>query len=61
LRNGALQGAFLISTAAFAGLVVEGFVVDTDHWRHFFIVMGCIWGLADATPPVIDTSRRRDD
>jgi O-antigen ligase len=61
LRNGALQGAFLITTAAFAGLVVEGFVVDTDHWRHFFIVMGCIWGLADATPPVIDTSRRRDD
>jgi O-antigen ligase len=61
VRNGALQGAFLISTAAFAGLVVEGFVVDTDHWRHFFIIMACIWGLADAEPPVIDTSRRRDD
>jgi O-antigen ligase len=61
VRNGALQGAFLISTAAFAGLVVEGFVVDTDHWRHFFIIMGCIWGLADAKPPIIDTSRRRDD
>jgi O-antigen ligase len=61
VRNGALQGAFLISTAAFGGLVVEGFVVDTDHWRHFFIIMGCIWGLADAKPPIIDTSRRRDD
>ncbi len=61
VRNGALQGAFLIATAAFAGLVVEGFVIDTDHWRHFFILMGCIWGLADAEPPVLDTSRRRDD
>jgi O-antigen ligase len=60
-HNGALQGAFLISTAAFAGLAVEGFVVDTDHWRHFFLMMACIWGLADAAPPLIDPSRRRDD
>jgi hypothetical protein len=50
LSNGALQGGFVVATAAFAGLVVEGFVIDSDHWRHFFIVMACIWGLAD-TPP----------
>ncbi len=55
----ALQGPFLIATAAFAGLVFEGFVIDSDHWRHFFIVMGCIWGLADATVPSIDNRRRR--
>lgn len=60
-HNGALQGAFLVSTAAFAGLAVEGFVVDTDHWRHFFLIMACIWGLADAAPPLIDPARRRDD
>lgn len=61
LVNGALQGGFLVATAAFAGLVFEGFVIDTDHWRHFFILMACIWGLADAAPPIIDPSRRRDD
>lgn len=61
LVNGALQGGFLVATAAFAGLVFEGFVIDTDHWRHFFILMACIWGLADAAPPLIDPSRRRDD
>ena len=31
--------------AAFVGLVVEGFVIDTDHWRHFYVVTGLMWGL----------------
>jgi hypothetical protein len=35
--------------AAFVGEVVEGFVIDTDHWRHFFLLLGMIWGLAAAT------------
>lgn len=60
-RNGVLQGPFLIAATAFAGVAFEGLVVDTDHWRHFFILMGCIWGLADAVPPVLDPSRRRGD
>lgn len=60
-RNGVLQGPFLIATTAFAGVAFEGLVVDTDHWRHFFILMACIWGLADAVPPRLDPSRRRGD
>jgi len=35
--------------AAFVGEVAEGFVIDTDHWRHFFLLLGMIWGLAAAT------------
>ncbi len=61
MLNGALQGGFVVASAAFAGVVFEGFVIDTDHWRHFFILMACIWGLADAREPEIDTSRRKDD
>ncbi|MEQ1578170.1 MAG: O-antigen ligase family protein [Hyphomicrobium sp.] len=57
----ALQGPFVIASAAFAGLVVEGLVIDSDHWRHFFIFMGLIWGLADAPPPALHASRRRTD
>lgn len=49
-RRTALQGPIVIATAAFAGLVFEGFVIDTDHWRHFFIVMALVWGLVDADP-----------
>lgn len=59
--NGALQGGFIVASAAFAGVAFEGFVIDSDHWRHFFILMACVWGLADARAPEIDSSRRRDD
>ena len=60
-RPTALQGPFLIASAAFAGLVVEGFIIDSDHWRHFFIFMGLIWGLADAELPAFAGARRRSD
>ncbi len=48
LRIDARQGLFAVATAAFIGLLVEGLVIDSDHWRHFFIVLGLIWGLSDA-------------
>jgi O-Antigen ligase len=35
--------------AAFVGEVAEGFVIDTDHWRHFFLLLGMVWGLYAAT------------
>jgi len=35
--------------AAFVGEVCEGLIVDTDHWRHFFLLLGLIWGLTTAT------------
>jgi len=43
-------GAYLIAAfAAFFGTVAEGFVIDTDHWRHFYLLLGLIWGLSVAT------------
>jgi O-antigen ligase len=35
--------------AAFVGVAAEGMVIDTDHWRHFYLLIGLIWGLAIAT------------
>lgn len=35
--------------AVFVGEVGEGVIIDTDHWRHFFLMLGLIWGLAVAT------------
>ncbi len=61
LRRTALQGPFLVAVAAFAGVAVEGAVIDSEHWRSFFILMACVWGLADAPRPVLDPSRRRED
>ncbi len=40
---------FLIAVfSTFVGIVGEGFIVDTDHWRHFYLLMGLIWGLSVA-------------
>ena len=35
--------------AAFVGEAAEGFIIDTDHWRHFFLLLGLVWGLSAAT------------
>jgi len=35
--------------ATYVGLVFESFIIDTDHWRHYYLVLGIVWGLATAT------------
>ena len=41
---------FLIATyLPFLMLVLEGLLVDVDHWRHFYLLLGAVWGLAAAT------------
>jgi O-antigen ligase len=39
------QSLLIAAYAALSGQVIEGFVVDTDHWRHVFVLMGLVWGL----------------
>lgn len=34
--------------ATFLPLSLEGFIVDTDHWRHFFLIAGLLWGMSAA-------------
>jgi len=42
--------AYLIAAyAGFVGEAFEGLIVDTDHWRHFFLLLGMTWGLTAAT------------
>lgn len=48
IKSGPHQGIMVVLLASFAGLALEGTVVDTDHWRHFYILMGMIWGVAAA-------------
>ncbi|MEI9805484.1 MAG: hypothetical protein WDN48_15160 [Pseudolabrys sp.] len=49
LMNAPWQPYLVTAVAAFIGEMAEGFVIDTDHWRHFFLLLGIIWGLATAT------------
>jgi O-antigen ligase len=46
LRDRGGNGVSIVLLAAFLGMAVEGLVVDTDHWRHFYLIMALIWGMA---------------
>jgi O-antigen ligase len=35
--------------AAYLGVVTESLIVDSDHWRHYFLILGVLWGLMSAT------------
>jgi hypothetical protein len=39
------QRAYLAIFAAFLGTVGENFIIDTDHWRHFWMMLGAMWGM----------------
>lgn len=43
------QSTFIACHAAFLGLALEAFIVETDHTRHHYLLMGVIWGLSAAS------------
>ena len=49
LKRTPWQPYFIAALATYTGVAFEGFVVDTDHWRHYYLLMGIVWGLVIAT------------
>jgi hypothetical protein len=45
LRPVPWQRIYLAVFAAFLGTVGEAFIIDTDHWRHFWMMLGTTWGM----------------
>ena len=41
---------FLVLLAAFISNAAEGVVIDSDHWRHYYILMGMCWGFMSFSP-----------
>jgi O-antigen ligase len=39
------QPAYIACYAAFIGEVGESYVIDVQHWRHYYLIMGFVWGL----------------
>jgi hypothetical protein len=35
--------------AAFIGAASESVIIDGDNWRHYFLLLGMLWGLIIAT------------
>ncbi|MEM7565618.1 MAG: O-antigen ligase family protein [Pseudomonadota bacterium] len=50
-RRDALRVLTIPVAAAFIGMALEGMIIDTDHWRHWFLLFGLVWGL-DGAPPM---------
>ncbi len=57
LKRTPWQPYFAAALATYTGVVLEGFVIDTDHWRHYYLLMGIVWGLAIATLNAERTAR----
>ncbi|MEZ5924951.1 MAG: O-antigen ligase family protein [Hyphomicrobiaceae bacterium] len=53
------QSQLIAAYAALTGQVLEGFIVDTDHWRHFFLLLGLVWGLGLAAHRDAGSGRHR--
>jgi hypothetical protein len=47
---------YLAIYCAFVGIAVESAIIDSDHWRHFFLLLGTVWGLMAVSRPY---ARRR--
>lgn len=43
-RDRIWQPYLLCTYIVFLGHIIIGNVIDTDHWRHFFLLLGIIWG-----------------
>lgn len=43
-RNRPWQPYLICAFAVYVAHVVIGNIIDTDHWRHFYMIVGIIWG-----------------
>jgi hypothetical protein len=43
------QGAYLAVYCTFAGTFAESLIIDSEHWRHFYLIVGALWGLMPAS------------
>ncbi|MBC7284403.1 O-antigen ligase family protein [Hoeflea sp.] len=44
LRDRPWQPYLMLSYIVLVGHTLIGAVIDTDHWRHFYLLMGIVWG-----------------
>jgi hypothetical protein len=42
------QTTYIAIYAAFLGEVGESYIIDVQHWRHYYMIMGMVWGMVVA-------------
>ncbi len=45
------RSSYQVIYAAYLGVAVESAIIDIDHWRHYFLILGALWGLMVASRP----------
>jgi hypothetical protein len=43
------QPYFIAVMSTYTGVALEGLIIDTDHWRHYYLLLGLVWGFSIAT------------
>lgn len=57
LKRTATQPLFHVIYAAFVATVLLGSLIDSDHWRHFYLLLGAVWGLMAGDRRIIRSAR----
>jgi len=43
------QQTYLAVFCAYVGVIGESVIIDTEHWRHYYLLLGLLWGLMAAS------------
>jgi hypothetical protein len=52
------RASYQVIYAAYVGVAVESAIIDIDHWRHYFLILGALWGLMVASRPYMVATKR---
>ena len=43
------QPLYHVLYAAYVAVTAESIFIDIEHWRHYFLILGALWGLMAAS------------
>jgi hypothetical protein len=47
------RSGFQVIYAAYLGIALESAIIDSEHWRHYYLILGALWGLMIASRPFL--------
>jgi hypothetical protein len=53
------RAVYLAIYCTFAGIFAESLIIDSEHWRHLYLIVGALWGLMLASRRYLEASPRR--
>jgi O-antigen ligase len=45
LMRSSVQPMLIAAWSCLFLIILQGFTIDTDHWRHYYVLLGMVWGL----------------